>query len=56
MDLTRNEIKIYIATLSGLLKLINDMQNPSVKKIRNLIKEEFDRMLEKIGNQNKTIN
>lgn len=49
MDLTHQEIKFYIGTLAGILKMIDEMPSPTVKKIRYLLKEEFDKMLKTVS-------
>lgn len=58
MDLNKDEIRIYIATLSGILKMIDNMPSPNVKKIRTALRDEFNATMKKVGEQNKpkTIN
>ena len=48
MDLTKEEMRIYLGTLGGILKLINDMEAPTVKKIRQLLVEELAKVKESV--------
>lgn len=49
MDLTKDELRLYVETLSGILKIIDNMSNPSVKKIRFALKNEFDDIIVRLG-------
>lgn len=48
MDLTKEEMKIYLGTLGGLLKMIDGMPAPSVKKIRQLLLSELAKIKESV--------
>jgi hypothetical protein len=48
MDLTKEEMRIYLGTLGGILKLINDMESPTVKKIRQLLVDELAKVKESV--------
>jgi len=48
MDLTKEEIRIYMATLGGILKMIKDMPAPTVKKIKMLLEAELNKIKESV--------
>lgn len=45
------EIKIYLGTIHGLLKMIDSMKNPTVNKIRDALNHELITLRTSIENQ-----
>lgn len=42
--LNQQEAMVYAGTLNGILNAINGMDNPTVKKIRELLESELNRI------------
>jgi uncharacterized protein YajQ (UPF0234 family) len=40
MDMTQNEIALYLATLNSIIKITKTMHNPTIKKLRAMIEDE----------------
>ena len=42
MDMTLNEVKVCLGTLGSILVMINEMESPTIKKVRKAIENEME--------------
>lgn len=50
MDMKKEEVAVYLATLQSVFDICNTMPNVTVKKIREFIADEIEHVREQIRN------
>jgi ribosomal protein L10 len=48
MDMKREELAVYLATLKSVIEIMNTMPNATIKKVRGMLEDEIKHMRNQI--------